>query len=272
MTKILTIFTLLFLTTHSFGQANKKISKNSKDDIAQKIIEINTLLKYYGTLSPFSDDDNRFNLIDSISDSITTKLLQILNDKRIVNYQIETLLNKDEISISKSNDNKIFFFSIDEKTGGSYRTSKTIIHYRLPNGTVKAEFFEGECSEALGTSNYGQVFLLDSLSQTYFVTGSVITCNTCSVSLAITIKLDISTYHVDLIAQFDGRYDDLKVFEYDSIGKVLTYEYNAANNDDPLYGGKNENLEHQRKFKSKFKFINGRFIEIEKCEFYEKRE
>ena len=158
MMRILTIFILLFLTTQLFGQTIKKISKNKKDDISQEIVEINTLLKFYETLSPFSDNDNWFDLIDSISNEITTRLLKILNDKRIVNYSIETLLYQNEISISKSSDNRIFFFSIDEKTGGSYRTSKTIIHYRLLNGTVNAEFFGGESSEALATSTYDQVF------------------------------------------------------------------------------------------------------------------
>lgn len=272
MTRILTIFILLFLTTQTFGQTNKKISKNKKDGITQKIEEINALLKYYGTLSPFSDNDNRFELIDSIGNSITTRLLKILNDKRIVNYPIETLLNQDEISISKSNDNKIFFFSIDEKTGGSYRTSKTIIHYRLLNGTVKSDFFGGEASEALATSTYGQVFLLDSLNQKYFVIGGVQTCNTCNASLAITIELDTNTYQTNLIAQFDGRFYDLKVFEYDSIEKVFSYEYYAADNDDSLYGGNNENGQLQHKFKSKFKFTNGAFLEIEKCELWDKKD
>ncbi len=272
MTKILTILFLLFLITQTFGQTNKKITKNKKDDISQKIEEINALLEYYGTLSPFSDNDNRFELIDSIGNGITTRLLKILNDKRIINYPIETLLNQDKISISKSNDNKIFFFSIDEKTGGSYRTSKTIIHYRLLNGAVKADFFGGEASETLAASTYGHVFLLDSLDQEYFVIGGVQTCNTCNASVAITIKLDTISYKIDHIAQYDGRYYDLKVFEYDSIEKVFSYEYHAANNDDSLYGGDNENGQLQHKYKRKFKFINGVFLEIEKCEFWDKKE
>ncbi|NBR13903.1 MAG: hypothetical protein EBQ94_05165 [Flavobacteriales bacterium] len=263
MMRILTIIILLFLTTQTFGQENKKISKNRTDEISQKIAEINTLLKYYGTLSPFSDNEKRFELIDSISNNITTRLLQILNDNRIINYPIETLFNQDEISISKSNDNKIFFFSIDEKTGGSYRTSITFIHYRLSNGNVKADYF--------GEMTYGQVFLLDSLNQKYFVIGSVQTCNTCNSSSAISIKLDTNIYQTDLIAQYDGRYPDLKVFEYDSLEKVFSFEYNAADNDDSLYGGDNENLGLQHKFKSKYKFINGTFLEIEKCELWDQK-
>ncbi len=270
--RLLTICILLFLSSQLFGQSNKKVTNHKKDEIIQKIEGINTLLKYYGTLSPFSEDDDRFEMIDSICNEITTRLLNILNDKRIVNYPIETLLNQEEILVSKSIDNKIFFFSIDEKTGGSYRTSKTIIHYRLLNGSVKADFFGGEASEVLATSTYDQVFLLDSINQQYFVIGGVPTCNTCFVSSAIMIQLDSNSFQTELIAQFDGRFDDLKVFEFDSISKIFTYEYFAADNDDSLYGGNNEYLGLQHKFNSKFKFINGEFLEVEKCEWWDEKE
>lgn len=269
--RILPTFIFLLLSSQLFGQTNKKISKNKKDDIIQKLDAINTLLKSYGTLSPFSENENRFEMIDSIGNEITTRLLNILNDERIVNYPIETLLNQDEISVSKSKDDKIFFFSIEEKTGGSYRTTKTIIHYRLLNGSVKADIFSGEDSDALATSTYDQVFLLDSINQKYFVIGGVLTCNTCFVSSAITIQLDSNSFQTELIAQFDGRFDDLKVFEFDNISKILTYEYFAADNDDSLYGGNNEYLGLQNKFHSKFKFINGEFLELEKCEWWDEK-
>ncbi|NBP67947.1 MAG: hypothetical protein EBU52_04320 [Cytophagia bacterium] len=259
------------MTIQAIGQP-KKLPKNKKDEITQEIEAINLLLKYYGTLSPFSDNDNGFELIDSISNKITTRLLKILNDKKIINYPIETLFDQNEISISKSIDNNIFFFSIDEKTGGSYKANKTIIHYRLPNGIVKASFLDGEASEALATSAFGKVFLLDSLNKKYFVIGGVQTCNTCNTSLAITIQLDTITYQTKLIAQFDGRYYDLKVFEYDSTEKVFSYEYYAADNNDSLYGADNPNEKLQHKFNGKFKFINGEFLEIEKCEFWYKKE
>lgn len=259
------------MTIQTFGQ-QRKLQKNKKDDITQKIEEINSLLKFYRTLSPFSDNDNSYKLIDSIGNCITTRLLKILNDKRIINYPIETLLDQNELSISKSNDNKVYFFSIDEKTGGSYKTSKTIIHYRLANGYVKANYFGGEDSEILATSTYEQVFLLDSLSQKYFVIGGVRTCNVCYASLAFTIKLDSIEYQTDLIALFDGRDNNLEVFEYDSIEKLFSYEYYAADNEDSLYQDNNNNGQFQHRFKSKFKFINGAFLEIEKCEFWDKKE
>lgn len=271
MAKTLIVFILLLLTIQIYGQ-QRKIKKNKKDNIIQKIEEINSLLNYYGTLSPFSENENQFELIDSINNSITTLLLKILNDNRITNYPIETLLNQNEIFISKSNDNRVFLFSLDNKTGGSYRPSTTIIHYRLSNGTVKANIFEGEASEIIATSSYNQIFLLDSINNKYFAIGGVQTCNTCIASVAITIQLDSCSYKIDLIANYDGRYYDLIAFEFDSIEKVFFYEYYSADNGDSLYESNNVNDQFRLKHKSKFKFIDGEFFEIEKCVFLVKRE
>jgi hypothetical protein len=74
------------------------------------------------------------------------------------------------------------------------------------------------------------------------------------------------------VTQYDGRYYDLKVFECDSVEKVFLYEYFAAENDDPLYGGNNEYAQLRHKYKSRFKYMNGIFLEIEKCEFWDKKE
>jgi hypothetical protein len=246
-----------------YGQ-QKKLQKNKKDDILQRVKEINSLLQYYDTLSPFSGNVNNVDLIDSNGNRIQTQLLKLLSDKKIINYPLETQLDQSELSITKSNDNKLFFFSMDEKTSGSYRTNITIIHYRLSNGTVKAETFrEKRCEPAL---------LLDSLNQKYLAIGSVQTRITCNASEAITIQLDTSSHQTELITQYDGRYDDLKVFEYNPIEKTFSYEYNAADYEDSLYGGDNDSEKLQHKFKGNLKLINGAILEIEKCELWEMNE
>ncbi|MCZ2356457.1 MAG: hypothetical protein LC115_07180 [Bacteroidia bacterium] len=272
MKKPLIILILFFLSIQTYGQVSNKNKSKKKDDFIKQTEQINALLKYYQTLSPFSDTENNFELIDSLSNEITIHLLKVLNDKRILNYQIETLFTEEELMLSKSDDNRIYFFSIDEKTGGSYRTSKTIIHYRLSNGTVKAELFSGEASEALATSTYGQIYLLDSLTQKYFVIGGVQVCNTCKVLLALTIQLDKNSINTELIAKYDGRYYDLKVFDYDSTVKEFNYEFYAAENDDSLYGGDNEKTGLKHRYKSKFKYINAKFSEIENFEFWDEKE
>ena len=266
MTRPLIVALLFLIPLLSEGQSKSKNSKDRKDNILQQVNKINDLLDTYGQLSPFSEDENRFTMIDSIGNEIEDHLLTLLNDQRISNYQLDILLNHPVLSVSRSDDGRIYFVSFDEKTGGSYRTSVTIVHYRLSNGTVKAELMDGEETEALATSVYGHVFLLDSIRQQYFVMGSVLTCNTCIASLAATLTFDTASLHTDVVMIFDGRYYDLNVFEYDSVQKVFSYVYNAPHEDDSPDSEENKHHPLKHVFKGKFRFLDGNFLEVEKCE------
>lgn len=75
--KILPLFFLFVLPLNILGQQKSKMPKRSGDEIMQKIEEINLLLKSYDTLSPFSDNEDRFELIDSIGNRITAQLLAL---------------------------------------------------------------------------------------------------------------------------------------------------------------------------------------------------
>lgn len=249
--------------TICFAQKNKSSSEKN-NIIIQKTKKINSLLAIYSTLSPFSDDDNRFNKIDSIRNEIVKDLLVILNDPGIKNYVIEELITEPGLSITKSSDNKIYFFSIDEKTGGSYRTNVTLIHYRLPDGSVKGDYFGDDVSEALTTSGYRPVQLVDSLNKRYVTIGSVITCNTCLASVFIMLQLDSSAVSTQLIDQFDGRYYDLKAFDYNSDLKEFYCEYQQ-----PEYDDETENVKRVTIFKNRFRYIAGEFVEVENCVYVE---
>lgn len=272
MMRMVTVVVSLALTGLLYGQKHGKSTALKKKEIGTMIQEINGQLKYYETLSPFSELPDRFELIDSMGTQIVSRLLQVLNDKRIIHYPIDTLFYQNELTITKSDDQRLFFFSLDEKTGGSYRTSKTLIHYRLRDGSVKADYFRGADSEDLITSTYGQIFLLDSLNQKYFALGGVQTCNTCILSLAVLITLDTNTYHTDLIAKHDDRFNDLEVFAFDPLERVFSYAYNPVNTVDEIMDGKEKSEILQQRLMGKFKFINGTFHEIERCEFWEKKE
>jgi hypothetical protein len=99
MKRIFTLMVMLLFAIFSFGQGKTKTSPKKKDDFLLKIDRINKSLAFYGDLSPFSDNDNRFELIDSTRDEITGQLLDVLNDKRIVKYQMEKLLDQIQMTI-----------------------------------------------------------------------------------------------------------------------------------------------------------------------------
>ncbi len=272
MKSAFTTVVLLLFVSLGFGQANKKSNPKEKNDLLQRFDRVNLLLEKYKKLSPLSEAENKDQIIDSTGNEIIAELLKILNDKRILQYKIEMYIDENGLSISKSADNKIYFFSIDAKTGGSLRSNKTIIHYRLPSGEVKANRFGGEASEALAISAYDKVHLLDSVKHEYFVIGRVQTCNTCISSLAITIKLDSNAYKTDLIAQYEGRISNLVNLEYNPAAKEFLFEYYTADKDDALYASDNDKPQFLHRFKSKFKYLYGELVEVERCEFLDKRE
>ncbi len=237
----------------------------TKDTFLKKIDTLNSLLIAYDQLSPFSEDENRFDLIDSIQAVCVIRLLDVLNDKRIVQYQIENILH---IQVSKSDDNNIFLMSLDEKTGGSYQANIAFIHYRLANGDVIGKQLELEEGDAVSTSSYGHVYGLDSLHTSYIVIGNVVTCSTCMAYTALILQFnkelntEKTAFDISALYQMDGRLYDIIAFDYDETNKVFTYEYLEEQDD-------NTNIWH--KYRGKFQYMDDEFIEIEKSEFWGKQ-
>ena len=235
------------LCSNVFGQANHKNTV-----IPQQVKKVNALLKKYSKLSPFSANEDRFDIIDAIRGEITSRMIKILNYPDIYMYRIENLFSHDELVVSKSEDNKIYFFSIDQKTGGSFRTYETIILYKLANGKPKAAFFLENSDDILANSTYGKFYELDAKAQKYFVIANVQTCNTCIVSSAVVLQISKDVVKNQLVVQFDGRYDNLTTFDYDPKLKELTYEYQSTNE------GENK----ARSYHAKYRYQNGVFSKV----------
>ncbi len=264
-TKPLIILLVFFVTGSLFAQTGG--SKKEDSRFLKDIRKINSLLEYYHTLSPFSDDDERFQNIDSARNDIVERLIAVLNNKSILNYGLDTLFNEDELFMRGSKDKRLYFISIDEKTGGSYRTSVTLIHYRLPGGSIKTDYFSGEESEAFATSTYGGIYQPDSSQLSYFVTGGVRTCNTCYAAVAFTLRIDSAEVIPHLVAQYDGRDHNLELFKYDEKLREFSYHYQTEDYNDPMNEENADATALQHKFRSLFRYYHGEFIEIEKCEF-----
>jgi len=256
-----------FLTSFIIGQSTN-VKGESTPEFLSNIASINSLLNIYATLSPFSDQANRFERIDSVQHEITTKLIRVLRDKQILNYQIEELFTNPELSISKSPDKRIYFFSLDEKTGGSFRSNKTIIYYQALNNDLIAHLYGNDKLDLRASSSYGDIHLIDSLTHQYIVIGGVTTCNTCLFKFAMTLKLDSTSIQHNVVTYYDGRTGYLDELSYHPGAKEIIYSYTKPGNDDSLYSDDEyiEGFEHS--VKHLFKFINGEFIHVEACEYY----
>lgn len=252
------------MATPAFAQHKARPGRKQKDTIVQQARQINALLASYDTLVPFAENQQE-GIIDSIGNEIITRLLAVLNDPSLVNHRIETLFKGEELLQSRSADGNIWFFSIDEKTGGSYRTSKTLICYRLPDGRIKAEPFGGEEEEPLSTSTYADPVLVNSATRQYIVIGAVATCNTCAYYSACTLQIDSDAVQYSIITDYDGRSDLLLKLEYNGESKTLESEYYSPYLEDTLYSGNAEDSGYRYYYKSTFRYWNGMFVEAEAC-------
>ncbi|HTL82265.1 MAG TPA: hypothetical protein VL651_11195 [Bacteroidia bacterium] len=232
-----------------------------KDPFLLRLDSITHFLNVYDTLSPF--DDGAYELIDSLQGEITGRMLSVLNDKRIVNYDIEKIWG-DKIGIAVSPDKRVWYFTIDAKNGGSWHMMLSIFHCRYRNGKVEA-YMDGNQNEGAAAYYFGSVYLVDSTRQKYIALGGLRTCNTCQSETAVVITLD-STYSIETLYESDSRYDDSDVFEYNDKTKIFAYAYSNWS-DDPLYGGgdrTDDTKEFIYRYKGKFQYLDGEFIEIEK--------
>jgi hypothetical protein len=259
MTRYSTFILIISLSwpTVSFGQT---------DSIPQKIQLINSWTATLDTLNPFRDGDSE--IIDSLNGQVAKYLLQILNDKNIVKYKIDSLLHIDN---TKSPDNKVIVFSFFENTGGSYKSNVNIIYYLLPNGEPKAERMIFCTDKGEDVNNYGgsidKILILKTKEKIkYLCFGGGIGCNTCEFNYTVLLSISDSLLYTDFCLLLDYRLGD-GVLNYDEKNKTLSYEY-FVYKDDTLYGAACEGerlIDKDRcKFSGKYKFNGDSFVPVKK--------
>lgn len=236
--------------------------KSKKRDFLQKVDSLNYWLAVYDTL--YSSSRN-YELFEESQIEIESALLEVLNNPLILNYDIETIIDGDNISIVHSEDHQLYFFSIDEKTGGSYRTNISFIHFRLPNNQVEAQHFSEYYISA--------VYTLDSEKKIYFTTASVTTCNTCVSMVAEIVQLDSNQYNTDLIAEYHGRFYGSEQFDFDPPTQTFNNQYLTPYKQDGIYGnpdtyGEDGEPWHRYRTTEKLQYMDGEFILIEECSSY----
>lgn len=224
-------------------------------DLKNLVDSINSFLLAYDTLSVFNEYDTKSSKIpksflDSanydnssqakgkISGNIPIKYYQaqILNmlgrlimDKHTVEYKLENLLNTEYISLVHSDDGRLYNLSIDEKTGGSYRSSLSIIHYRAENGKVYNDIPQTDGSDGYTSSfshdGYGVIHTIKTPKGTkYLLEGSVMGCNTCVGNYIDLLSFKKDVLVSDFSVSLDTREGDGQLF-YDEKEKSIYVDY-----------------------------------------------
>jgi len=263
MRTVTAIMLLTFSFYKSFGLTAYTVQT---DSVKEKIQLINTWVQCLDTLSPFQDGD--WKLIDSLNTQVEKVLFEVLNDKNIVKYKIDTLIH---LNVTKSADNKVFIFSFYENTGGSYKSNVNIIHYRLSNGQPKAKglnFCEGEVQ---GGDDYGgtidKIIILKANNKTkYLALGGGVGCSTCEFDDAFLFNIDTNDLQTDFCLHVDFRQGDGEL-KYNPKDKTLSYNYTIYS-DDSIYGTDcldGQKIEDNKcKYRGQYKFNGDTFVEVTK--------
>jgi hypothetical protein len=189
-------------------------------------------LKYYAsvydTMNPYVNNQEHVEKLYDYQQHILRILLEVLNNAHYMKLDPAKQIDATHLSHAVSNDNRVHLFSIDEKTGGSFRSNITIIFinhktlYRarlLPPAYI-AYFFSG-------------VYQTDSTR--YVAMGTVTTCNTCVSAVAMQISFDRGEELFTTVTSVDCRYPDLIEFKYNDTTKVISYHF-GTRSDDTMYG------------------------------------
>jgi hypothetical protein len=202
-------------------------------------------------------------LIFTYQEKIINSLSLILKHKDFDEKIKETTFNQ-ELSIVFSTDNKLYNFSLDEKTGGTYRSRISLMYY-----TESDSIYEGDIFEPDG---YGLIDTIQTNSGVkYLMEGNVRGCSYCFTNHVSLIQFKKDTVNLDFYYRFDSRdWDDY--IEVDSTKRVIKAYYHlndlqescSCNNEDE--GTIEVEIEKNISCSCRFKFNGETFELVEKKE------
>ncbi|PCJ67586.1 MAG: hypothetical protein COA58_00175 [Bacteroidetes bacterium] len=252
---VLLFFFIGLLTNTVFGQSQRSFDK--------LISETNDCLASYATLSPFeeytplqnfdlsrkelktilSDTSDEYSLTQN-KDSVSTfymlayfqgKILynidQMFTHDRLTANNIVTQINTDDtdLHIAVSNDKKMYNFSLNEKSGGTYRSQFSTMYYTdIPSGNLPEEVTEEPSNNPYAvfeSDGYSDIYSIDTEEGTkYVLTGYVRGCSYCFETYVQLVQFKNGSFQEDFIYSLNLRSWEDGV-NYDPITKTITVSY-----------------------------------------------
>lgn len=117
-------------------------------------------------------------MIGYLQPKIVNRLTELTRHPDFLKHDIRKLISSEELSVVVSDDNKLFSFSFDEKTGGSYRSRISLVHYTgfIPGDSAESAAFQS----FFDPDGCGSIYTLHTEEGTkYMLTGYVRGCSYC---------------------------------------------------------------------------------------------
>ncbi len=200
----------------------------SSFDLAQKeredlIAEANTDIYYGQSLSANKDSILSQYMISYLQKRITGHLNQIVKHPDFQKKDIQNLITSDEMSIVVSDDKKLYNFSFDEKTGGTYRSQISMMYYSefVPEDSTQANEFQSFFS----SDGYTGIYTLNTPEGVkYVLTSSTRFCSLCFASTVRLVSFTKDHFIEEFIHSIATRSWEGGVY-YDPIKKIINVDY-----------------------------------------------
>jgi hypothetical protein len=195
--------TITYIQTHSF-----EYESNSKDSITE------------------------FDLLNEFQVLIIQNIESLIAHQRFNENRIEEVLMQDlDLHIAVSSDRKLFNFSLSEKTGGTYQSQISIMHYTdllIDKTANPKEFNSGERSNPYSVfegDGFGEIFLISTNSgPKYVLTGFVRGCSYCFETNIMLVSYTDEGFKQDFYYSVNSRSWEGGV-SYDAKTKTITADY-----------------------------------------------
>lgn len=180
--------------------------------------ELETSAEIESALTEKKDSVDNYFVISFLQDKIIHNLVQLIEHTEFLNHDITELFDE-TLTIVKSEDDNVFNFILDEKTGGSYRSQLSVLYFSDVNILLTPEDHE------LTMDGYTAIYPVDTYEgRKYLLIGDRVGCTFCFASYVQLIGFHGDEIMQDFFFYVDNR-DMFKEVVYDAVTKTITVEY-----------------------------------------------
>jgi hypothetical protein len=214
------------------------------------ITDTKVLLEFYSHLSPFDDllayadldlssreiaylrsdnDDTDYihgdsiyatDLIFYIQDRVQSTIEKITKVADLESYDLVEIFQNYELGIVRSTDGKLYNFSLDEKTGGSYRSRVSWMYF-----TEQEERDNESILNGFETDGYDRIDTIHVGDQVcYLLIGSVQGCNACFLTYVEMVKYENGQFISEFYFSLESRSWDAEL-DYNPETRTIRADY-----------------------------------------------
>lgn len=239
---------ILLVSFFIIGIGFSSFSRNKNNNLDKLVVQLNSYLSHYANftgheyglvkldskklgftkkeIKELQEEDIDFpknkdsidvhDLIFTYQDKIMSCLTRIVKHEKF-DFNIAQSLSHHELDVVSSPDNKLVNFSVDEKTGGTYRSRISIMYYTETDSIYDGDFFASD--------GYGLIDTINTYTGIkYLMQGSVRGCSWCFTNHISLVGFKNDTPNWDFYYRFDSR-DFEDTIEVDSTKRTIEAYY-----------------------------------------------